>query len=254
MPRGASMLEFRVRKMGMGVYEACVPEGYLGSILKHNPYHDELGRFADAPEDGSPLAQHLGKASPKMEAGLSLDEVYRRAEQDVEPFRAMLEAVATATGGEIFTPFGLMKPRASAEQKIGRGKQPHELSDVVRGSVQYDTVSEAYSGAKALLRDYGERVLQVDDKFANPTPLGYRDISMKVQNPNGSIGELLLTTRAITAVKEGEGHKLYEHLREIQHRMVQEGRKEATEAETVRIEAIAERSRELYSRAAGRST
>jgi hypothetical protein len=55
----------------------------------------------------------------------------------------------------------------------------------------------------------------IKDRFAIPTPSGYRDILLKVRAENGHVTELQLHLKGILEVKDGPGHKLYEAQRAI---------------------------------------
>jgi hypothetical protein len=144
---------------------------------------------------------------------------------------------------------GVLKSRESAEEKLTRkGARPGDLSDLVRATIEYSTLDKVYAGAAASVASYGEKMLQVDDKIANPTPMGYRDVAVKVRNPNGSVGEIIMSTPEILAVKNGEAHRLYELDRAVVAKAKAENR-DLTVAEAKQSAEWTARSMALYEEA-----
>lgn len=54
-----------------------------------------------------------------------------------------------------------------------------------------------------------------NNRFAEPTRLGYRDFKLNLRAPDGQICELQINTKAMFAAKELDGHKLYEETRPL---------------------------------------
>lgn len=59
-------------------------------------------------------------------------------------------------------------------------------------------------------------VVQMKNKFARPSPVGYSDINMNIKLSNGAIVEMQLNTTANMVAKERYGHSLYEVYRSIE--------------------------------------
>lgn len=59
-------------------------------------------------------------------------------------------------------------------------------------------------------------VVQMKNKFAKPSPVGYSDINMNIKLSNGAIVEMQLNTTANMVAKERYGHSLYEVFRSIE--------------------------------------
>ena len=90
------------------------------------------------------------------------------------------------------------------------------------------------------------------DRFAKPTPAGYRDILLNVKLSNAHNAELQLHLQQIMDVKNGVGHKLYEEVRLIE-RAAKEAARALTPEETAKVDKILEESRVHYDAAFGKS-
>ena len=118
-----------------------------------------------------------------------------------------------------------------------------ELSDVVRGTIAVDTI-EGIPAVMDSVRKHMEAqgftlAEKPKDRFSNPTKEGYRDISLSMKSPNGMAVELQINTKAMVAMKEGPGHKLFE-----QARAIKEG--PDTPNKQKRLDAISAKSRDVY--------
>ena len=154
---------------------------------------DKDGKFAPKGSGESPLKEHLGMPKPLMKGITSIDQAIELSKKDEKDFVTMLKNVAKLSGGvEIFPPSGPIKSRESVENKIVRkGKKIEEISDFLRGSLGFDNVEGVYKAAKTIIKNLGAAVVEVDDKFAKPTPEGYRDVALKIRTPSGIISEVL---------------------------------------------------------------
>ncbi len=118
------------------------------------------------------------------------------------------------------------------------------LRDPVRASIAVDTYEELSTAVVALqksLEAKGGTIIESENKFANPTSAGYRDLSLNVKMPNGVIGEVQLHLKPILDVKNGVGHKIYEEFRKLA-----EKKTPLTEAEAAKVTSLMEESRRIY--------
>jgi len=118
-----------------------------------------------------------------------------------------------------------------------------ELSDVVRGTIAVDTM-EGIPAVMDSVRKHMEAqgftlAEKPKDRFSNPTKEGYRDISLSMKSPNGMAVELQINTKAMVAMKEGPGHKLFE-----QARVIKEGPDSPNKQK--RLDDISAKSRDVY--------
>lgn len=109
-----------------------------------------------------------------------------------------------------------LKGEKRAEEKVNSdyGGDWSQLRDVVRCSVAVDTMDQMHD-VLSKLKDAGLKLaMQPKDRFAKPTPVGYRDLLMNIELPNGVIGEMQLHVKGMLEAKE-QGHKPYEVMRSI---------------------------------------
>ena len=148
----------------------------------------------------------------------SLDELYERARAEEPAFRKMVEDIAEVTGSK--PKFGekdgsILKTRESSERKLRDelGGDFTKLRDVLRGTVVGDSVEKTRDAAATFVAKQGDNVLRVKDRHVGPTSSGYRDILVNFRTPGGLVAELQFNSKAMTAAKEGQGHKLYDAIR-----------------------------------------
>jgi len=90
----------------------------------------------------------------------------------------------------------------------------YRLTDLVRATFEYDTVSAMYSGLEAVVDLFGEDVVELNDRYQ--APLGeYRDMQLVVKFQN-HLCELQLSTVPFLRAKATTGHRDFEVLRELQ--------------------------------------
>lgn len=99
--------------------------------------------------------------------------------------------------------------RATEKVESDYGGDWSQLLDPVRCSLAVDDFSELRE-ALLMLKASGMKLARAPkDRFAKPTPVGYRDCLLNVTLPNGLIGEIQLHTKAMLKAK-ADGHKWYE--------------------------------------------
>lgn len=146
-----------------------------------------------------------------------------------------------------------LKGEKRAEEKVNAdyGGNWNRLTDMVRGTIAVDHVGElepVLNGLKETAAKNGFTVVAHSDKYANPTPAGYRDHNLRLRGPNGHISELQINTKPMIRAKEGRGHKIYEEQRSLEAKAALEGR-DLTPAEAAHRDALEAESRALYARA-----
>lgn len=191
-------------------------------------------------------------SGPKAKQGTAdLDQLYREAAVADQELRARVSRLADDLGGEaVFPPGGQLKSRARVVEKAATkyGGDFSAITDFSRASLQFDRLEDVY-GALGQLESRGMKVVRINDRFAQPTPEGYRDIILGVKMPNGHVAELQLHLRGILTVKE-ETHALYEAQRSIVAKAKEAGR-DLTAAERGRIDDLVSQQQEIYGRAYG---
>jgi hypothetical protein len=92
-----------------------------------------------------------------------------------------------------------------------------KLRDLVRATISMPTMA-GVKDAVARVKAAGLEVMQQPkDRFAKPTPEGYRDLMMIVKLPNGMCAELQVHVKAMTLAKEA-GHGPYASQAELQRK------------------------------------
>ncbi|MBI1207425.1 MAG: hypothetical protein GC191_09060 [Azospirillum sp.] len=117
-------------------------------------------------------------------------------------------------GGMLFIAPLKGEKRASEKVASDYGGDWSQLRDVVRCSIAVDSHDDVKSALDALKRGGINLAQQPKDRFNQPLPVGYRDLLMNIEFPNGAIGEVRLHVKSMLKAKE-DGHKHYEAQRTI---------------------------------------
>ena len=106
-----------------------------------------------------------------------------------------------------------------------------KLCDVVRGTIAVDKV-EDLKGVVDRLKTSGLKLArQAKNRFVEPTKVGYRDVLLNIEFPNGIVGELQLNVKPMLMAKN-EGHDHYETERTLIAKHTPKGAEEHTPLET----------------------
>lgn len=206
-------------------------------IREHNPYHDpKTGRFTTAQGAGLagaiavmrantafPLRGILKAMGPKFEADLTA--IQAKTPEAHNALETGLTSVIRDLGGRLtdytsmFDGKGIeaaMGPDKSARRIVEKAILDYDgdlprVKDVVRATITVDNYDDV-DRVRAAIRTHFE-VTREKDRFADPTPEGYRDHMFNIRTPNGMIGEIQLHVRPMLKAKETEGHKLYAAMR-----------------------------------------
>jgi len=147
------------------------------------------------------------------------------------------------------------KGEKRAEEKVTDkfGGNWSMLSDIVRATVVVPDLSDMPKTLEALrpeLEKHGWSIAEVENKFADPTPAGYRDVALKLQSDDGHVSELQVNTAAMWHAKETAGHGMYEEYRSIKEK----DPTERSDADNQRANDLEKQMSELYDEAWSRST
>lgn len=99
--------------------------------------------------------------------------------------------------------------RAAEKVEADYGGDWSQLLDPVRCSLACDNFAEIKQALDVLKATGMKIARKPKDRFADPTPVGYRDVLLNVTLPNGVIGEVQLHLKSILKAK-ADGHKWYE--------------------------------------------
>lgn len=122
-----------------------------------------------------------------------------------------------------------------------------QLTDVVRGSIAFDTLDEMYAAPEKLRKGGVKVVTKPNDSYLEPRDSGYADVALSIEMPNGMVAELQLHTKEMIKAKN-TGHKDYEITRKIEEGAKKSGRK-YTPQEKRQLEESYGRMTKLYNKA-----
>jgi len=194
-------------------------EGAINESVKEAGMHEFFAEESkDLPRD----------AMSKFKTWEELDAASHDAQQELVD---LLAKAGDALGGEsvrfdtydyskpgIIYGVGPIKTKESASRKVNKPKYGGDwsrLSDLVRGSVGFDSVEEMQQGIEKLKAAGLKLATKADNKFVKPTEAGYRDMNLNIIMSNGVIGELQLHLKPMLDAKN-KGHKYYEESRVLE--------------------------------------
>lgn len=119
------------------------------------------------------------------------------------------DADMTQPGGMLFIAPVKSAKRSAEKVELDYGGDWSKLVDPVRASIAVDSYDELGAALEALQASGMKLARKPKDRFAKPTPVGYRDALLNVTLPNGLVGELQLHVKAMLIAK-AEGHHHYE--------------------------------------------
>ncbi len=195
-----------------------------------------------AEEPAKDLHQNVGKKF--------IYKLYEQAAVAKVEFDPIVSNIASATNGaEKIAP--LKNQNTAVGKSEGEyGGDHSRLVDICRASIIYNSYKDLMEGlgkSKDMLNLVREK-----DRFAKPTPAGYRDILLNVKLSNGHIAELQLHLQQIMDVKDVDGHRLYEEIRLLE-RAAKEAARALTPEEAAKVDKLLEESRTFYDAALAKS-
>ncbi len=151
----------------------------------------------------------------KPQPNLSFDDLHKQAvasvpvlESSAQNLLDRLKSQNPELFKDVVFEMGPVKEHGRALSKVNTdyGGDHRQIKDLVRGQFVVDTPEQVVALKKAILEEMD--IDSMKDKFAEPTPQGYRDINAKIELENGHIAEIQIQQRDILQVKNGIGHDL----------------------------------------------
>ncbi|MEP0757604.1 DUF4157 domain-containing protein [Coleofasciculus sp. FACHB-T130] len=200
------------------------------------------------------VIQRQGDQSPAQStAGFSgdvagdLDKLYKQAEEAQPELYEKVTQIASETSGVAKLPQALKGRERAMEKTMADYKgDVSKLVDIARGSIVYKSFPDLMGGLDVCNRNL--TLVREKNRFAQPTPAGYRDILLNVQLSNGHIAELQLHLTQILEVKSGAGHKIYEEVRKIEA-AAQTADRALSSEEKAKIDQLNAEAKALYDQA-----
>lgn len=136
-----------------------------------------------------------------------------KASEAKAEYDAKVKSIAARLGArQMLAP---IKSLSSATRKLwSDGFDLSRMNDLLRGTI----VVDAYSKAKAVINEIKKEfdVIEVKDRTTDAQRRnlgGYADYKLLVKMPNGTVAEIQINIPEMIAVKEAQGHKLFEAMR-----------------------------------------
>jgi hypothetical protein len=193
----------------------------------------------------APSAPKPGAPKPPKQGSEDLDQLYDDAKKAQVELSGATKAIGRDTSGETLIPPNL-KRRKRAREKIRNdyGGDASQLTDIARTSLVYDKLESVYDALEKVESQF--EVVRIKDRFERPAPGGYRDILLNLKTSDGHVVEMQLHIADILHEKDkGEGHDLYEQMRDIEGAAKKDDRP-LTPGETKKMAKITKRSEKVY--------
>ncbi|CAJ1941825.1 unnamed protein product, partial [Cylindrotheca closterium] len=151
----------------------------------------------------------------------TLDDLYSKAEAVLGDFSKMLGDLADKSNN-CRAVVGPLKSKVRARMKGAfKYRNPknntiswYRLTDLVRGTLEFTNVEDLYDGLNTLIQHFGDNVKELNDRYQDPLPGGYRDIQTVVAF-EGHMCEIQLNTAQMMQAKATTGHRNYSVYREL---------------------------------------
>lgn len=182
-----------------------------------------------------------GKQAVPQQPSDNFDTIYRQAEETLPAYRAFLDEgndLQKRLGAQVFDGkpseidtsqhpqiiIAPIKNRDDAERKVlrknkaNREYSPEEVTDINRATLAVDKLDDlpgAISELRAWANEQGWKIARFENRFKEPTHLGYADVAMVLEAPNGHKLELQMNVGPMIRAKEGPGHDLYNKWRAL---------------------------------------
>jgi len=108
------------------------------------------------------------------------------------------------------------KERAAEKCQNDYNGDAAHLKDVARLTLLFDSCQQMIDGLEALRNKCGFKVVALKNKFAHPTPMGYRDLNLCVEVPIDKETRFVCEVQinhSVMIEAKAKAHKPYEHIR-----------------------------------------
>lgn len=175
------------------------------------------------------------------------DRLYPKAAQAQVELEHLLRSISLVSSAEALIPAAKSVERAQYKIRTELKGQTNKITDIARASLVADSISSLVQSFELLSKE--ATIVSVRNRFKNPTASGYRDLKVLIELPNSHIiAEVQLHLKAISAVKNGEEHKIYEQIQQIE-RLAMQQKRPLSEFEEKRIHKLRQQSSQLYQHA-----
>lgn len=187
--------------------------------------------------------RHGAIAQPYSE----FDQLYLAASLAQQELDNVIREISLITDTQAILPGIKSEQRARTKVATELHGNTDQITDLARASLVADDIPGVVQAFELLNKEVS--VVAVKNRFKTPTDSGYRDLKVLVKLPQSQVvAEVQIHLDAISEVKNGSEHEIYEQIQEIERVALQEERA-LTELETAKIAKLRAVSKNLYQEA-----
>ncbi|MCG7587604.1 phosphoribosylglycinamide formyltransferase [Photobacterium sp. OFAV2-7] len=175
------------------------------------------------------------------------DQLYLAAAHAQQELDTVIREISLVTSTQAILPGVKSQHRAKTKVDTELQGNTNQITDLARGSLVAEDIPSLVQAFELLNKEV--TVVAVKNRFKSPTDSGYRDLKLLVQLPESQIiAEVQLHLDAISTVKNGAEHEIYEQIQEIERVGLQQKRP-LSEFELAQIAQLRTVSSNLYQEA-----
>lgn len=172
------------------------------------------------------------------------NKLYAQAPAAQDELNNLMQEIGLLTSTEVILPGVKTKQRAQTKVDTELEGDATQITDLARASLVANDIPSLVQAFEWMGKE--ATLVAVKNRFKNPTASGYRDLKILVRLPQSQlIAEVQLHLAAVSDVKNGEEHKIYEQIQRIE-RKAQSQQRDLSEFETAQIQQLRATSKALY--------
>ncbi len=174
----------------------------------------------------------------------NFNQLYHAATNAQQELDVLAREIALHSNTQALVPAVKSAERAKEKIKTELQGETHRITDLARCSLVANDIPSLMQSFELLNKEVS--VVAVKNRFKSPTASGYRDFKLLVRLPKSQvIAEVQLHLEAISTVKNGAEHKIYEEIQRIERTSMTEERN-ISEFELAQIAKLRAESLNLY--------
>ncbi|MGF1687121.1 phosphoribosylglycinamide formyltransferase [Photobacterium japonica] len=172
------------------------------------------------------------------------DALYAQAPTAQNELSNLMQEIGMLTHTEVILPGVKSKQRAQTKIDTELAGDVTKITDLARASLVAKDIPSLVQAFELMGKE--ATLVAVKNRFKNPTASGYRDLKVLVRLPESQlIAEVQLHLAAVSDVKNGEEHKIYEQIQRIE-RVALSQQRDVSEFENAQINQLRATSKALY--------
>lgn len=179
-----------------------------------------------------------------MQPYAHIDQLYQVAPKAQLELATLVKEVGMISKTTTVLPDVKSKDRAEAKIASELNGDASKITDLARASIVADNIPELVQAFELIGKE--SQIVAVKNRFKQPNASGYRDLKVLVELPESKmIAEIQLHLDAISTVKNGDEHAIYEEIQKIERNAADQSR-ELSEFEVAQINKLRTTSKTLY--------